>query len=208
MLAIDKEVLQLEGIKEPPEGMYSTVFVLRCKTPDHFYICTIPSSKLHLELHMHLAGFGSDFTQKHGVSKLESVSFYVATEVAKDVEGILLQSYRDKFGNAQVAGSDDARFAVYVLRCKTSNHFYIGMTKEFLVRILRHFRGTGANFTKRHGADKIESVRYFKNRGVAQDAETEITKSYIHKYGINNVAGSVWSKVRKGHATSQRLYRQ
>jgi predicted GIY-YIG superfamily endonuclease len=42
-------------------------------------------------------------------------------------------------------------YGVYVIECKTPNHYYVGETRQFKHRITSHMRGNGARFTRSHG---------------------------------------------------------
>jgi predicted GIY-YIG superfamily endonuclease len=48
-------------------------------------------------------------------------------------------------------------YYVYVIECRTSDHYYIGLTRHFDERIRMHMCGTAARFTATHGFKKLVS---------------------------------------------------
>ena len=44
---------------------------------------------------------------------------------------------------------------LYALECKTPNHYYVGITKNFDKRMNEHRYGNGASWTKRHGVWRV-----------------------------------------------------
>ena len=89
-------------------------------------------------------------------------------------------------------------YCVYVIECKTPNHYYIGETKELKKRIRRHMLGKGARFTKVHGCRRIINTKHVSTESEAKKWEKELTDLYIKKYGLENVAGADKTQVIKG----------
>jgi hypothetical protein len=54
-------------------------------------------------------------------------------------------------------------YTIYLIECKTPNHYYIGQTADIGQRIKRHLRGTGAAFVKRHGFSSWSVLDTAKN---------------------------------------------
>lgn len=80
-------------------------------------------------------------------------------------------------------------FNIYVLELE-DNKYYIGKTKDTHTRIKRHFNGRGAEFTKKYKPIKVEKI-YFNC-----DDELKYTLKYMNKYGIENVRGGPFVKIK------------
>jgi len=87
---------------------------------------------------------------------------------------------------------------VYVIECKTPNHYYIGLTADYERRIRRHKEGGGARFVKVHGFKRVVRVEFYELYYYAKERELKLTEYFIHTYGIENVAGAHYSQVLKG----------
>tara|TARA_B100000035_G_C20997918_1_gene553398 strand:+ start:334 stop:846 length:513 start_codon:yes stop_codon:yes gene_type:complete len=77
---------------------------------------------------------------------------------------------------------------VYILKLN-NNKYYIGKTNNLNKRIQQHQNNTGASWTKNN---KIKDILKFKNK--YKFLELEKTLEYMHKYGIDNVRGSMFTK--------------
>jgi predicted GIY-YIG superfamily endonuclease len=64
----------------------------------------------------------------------------------------------------------DLVYAVYLIKCLTPNHYYIGWGSDTVRRWKAHRRGSGAKFTRKHGVDecsilcKTDSITVADNR--------------------------------------------
>ena len=93
---------------------------------------------------------------------------------------------------------------IYVLRCE-GEKYYIGATRNLHNRLIEHFSGEGAIFTKKH---KPQSVLLYK-RGLPRD-EDKVAFEFIRVFGLQNACGGRWarnySKVKKA-VKSRRSYK-
>lgn len=99
-------------------------------------------------------------------------------------------------------------YYVYVIECKTPDHYYIGLTRFFDRRIRRHMNGKAARFTRLHGFNQVVHMEHHRYEEDAKARESELTEYYIRRYGIENVAGGGWSQVRKGKIQGAKLQRR
>lgn len=67
---------------------------------------------------------------------------------------------------------------VYLLECKDRT-IYTGMTGNLKRRILQHKKGYGANYTKKHGVERLMHTEHFETREEAANREKEI-KTWTH----------------------------
>ena len=84
------------------------------------------------------------------------------------------------------------------MNAKTPNHYYVGETRQYERRILRHMRGTGARFTTVQGFRRVIDTKLVESESEAKKFEKELTNLYIEKYGLENVAGAGKTQVIKG----------
>ena len=89
----------------------------------------------------------------------------------------------------------DAKYCVYVLECKTPEHYYVGITHNLAKRIRDHSLRRGARFTQIHGVKKLVKCIQCNNELDAKQLEKKITQPLIHSYGRNNVCGGGNSQV-------------
>ena len=97
-------------------------------------------------------------------------------------------------------------YCVYMIECKTPNHYYIGLTRDYDKRIRNRMRGKGARFTQAHGFRKVIAVKYHESEKCAKECEKELTEQYIQIHGVENVAGASKSQVLKGKMLNARIY--
>lgn len=85
---------------------------------------------------------------------------------------------------------------LYVLLLK-NNFYYIGITLYPDKRIINHFEGNGANFTKKNKPIKIIELYRLNSidRKFAYKIETLRTKEYRLIYGANKVIGGKYLKL-------------
>lgn len=62
-------------------------------------------------------------------------------------------------------------FHVYVIECKTPNHYYIGLTQDYDRRIRKHKQGEGARFIKVHGFLRVIRVEYYESYYYAKERD-------------------------------------
>lgn len=79
-------------------------------------------------------------------------------------------------------------YSIYVLELE-GNRYYVGKTKDTNARIKRHFKGNGAEYTKKFKPVKIEKIYY------NCEDELKYTLEYMEKYGIENVRGGPFVKL-------------
>ena len=66
-------------------------------------------------------------------------------------------------------------YFLYLLQCRDKS-IYTGITTDVARRLAEHKAGTGGNYTRSHGADRILYTEEFKNRSMASKREAEIKK--------------------------------
>lgn len=70
----------------------------------------------------------------------------------------------------------DITHSLYILKCKTENHFYVGITTYPYVRILQHMSGKGCRFTKKHGFESYKILKSdIQSEPEARKIETKLT---------------------------------
>ena len=89
-------------------------------------------------------------------------------------------------------------FTVYVLSCRTPDHFYVGITQNFMSRLKNHRRGKGAKFTQTHGVEKVLFTKKVRGEERAKDLAKLYTDHYIQICGERNVAGYAHSRANWG----------
>ena len=80
--------------------------------------------------------------------------------------------------------------SLYVLQLE-DNKWYVGKTTDIKKRFTQHQTGQGSAWTKSYKPVKIVETRRLKD----QYDETNTTKDYMKKYGIDNVRGGSYSQV-------------
>ena len=85
---------------------------------------------------------------------------------------------------------------VYVVECKTPNHFYVGTTlREMFKRQHEHEDGWGSRWTKHHGFKRLLFNRLVPV-GTSQTLEDDLTKHLMSIYGWGQVRGGKYVFVR------------
>jgi len=82
----------------------------------------------------------------------------------------------------------DQNYIIYVLKLE-NDKYYIGKTKDLNKRITEHQNGNGSEWTKLYKVKFI--IESFYETNIFQ--EDMIVKSYMKKFGINNVRGGTYS---------------
>lgn len=80
--------------------------------------------------------------------------------------------------------------SLYVLQLE-DNKWYVGKTADIQNRFTQHQTGKGSAWTKSYKPVKIVETRRLKD----QYDETNTTKDYMKKYGIDNVRGGAYAQV-------------
>lgn len=87
---------------------------------------------------------------------------------------------------------------LYVLHLE-NDFYYIGITLYPENRILAHFQGNGANFTKKYKPLKVIELYSLENtdRKICYKQETLKTKEYRQLYGKEKVIGGKFLRLGK-----------
>ena len=84
--------------------------------------------------------------------------------------------------------------AIYVLKLERGK-YYVGMTRKNIDRVLTHIDGRGAAWTKKYPPSGAKPILSFQE-GLRESDEDRITLEIMKKYGVKNVRGGSWCKVR------------
>ena len=84
--------------------------------------------------------------------------------------------------------------AIYVLRLERGK-YYVGKTTKNYKRIWQHIDGKGAAWTKKYPPKDGKEILSFRD-GLKSSDENRITIEMMEKYGINNVRGGDWCRVK------------
>ena len=79
---------------------------------------------------------------------------------------------------------------IYILQLQHGK-YYVGKTDDIQKRFEQHLNGKGSAWTKEHSPIKIVETRQI----TSSYDETNITKDYMKKYGIENVRGGAYCAV-------------
>lgn len=99
---------------------------------------------------------------------------------------------------------EEPNYVVYVLKCKKPGHVYVGYTNDFYKRLKVHERGSGAEFTRFYGVEKVLHIEPYSSKEEAMKKETMFTlycmSKLYDKYSsrcIDHVAGGKYPGVIK-----------
>ena len=100
------------------------------------------------------------------------------------------------------------KVTIYILELE-QNKYYIGRSKKKTdagvhSRIKTHFNGKGASWTKKYQPLKI--INIYKNQTVYD--ENKWTKIFMEKYGIENVRGGDYVRVKLSKGDIEKLQRE
>ena len=79
---------------------------------------------------------------------------------------------------------------LYVLQCE-DDKWYVGKTSDITRRFKQHQDGKGSVWTKEYKPIRIAETRPI----TSSHDETNLTKDYMKKYGIDNVRGGAYSQL-------------
>jgi hypothetical protein len=88
--------------------------------------------------------------------------------------------------------------SIYVLKL-TKGKYYVGLTRKNVKRILQHIDKKGAAWTKKYPPLKDNEIEYMKS-GLKESDENRITLEYMEKFGIKNVRGGDWYRIKMSPA--------
>lgn len=80
---------------------------------------------------------------------------------------------------------------LYMIKCQTPNHIYVGISRHYEARMESHKIGNGASFTRLHGVKSCKIVSYHKTQLAAKKAERHAVLMF-RKLGFI-VAGAGWT---------------
>ena len=105
----------------------------------------------------------------------------------------------------------ETKITLYVIRCKTRDHYYVGTTlRPLCIRIREHeVENAGSLWTRIHGFDRVEEAYVVPNHKASQ-IENDVTIEYMRRYGYRNVNtytkndGSTWWLPREFREIAER----
>jgi predicted GIY-YIG superfamily endonuclease len=80
--------------------------------------------------------------------------------------------------------------SLYILECE-DNKWYVGKSTDVQRRFKQHTEGKGSEWTREYAPIRIAETRSI----TSQFDETNVTKEYMKKYGIDNVRGGAYATV-------------
>ena len=84
--------------------------------------------------------------------------------------------------------------AIYVLKL-VRGKYYVGLTRRNIDRVLDHLDGAGASWTRKYPPVQRNPVVSFQE-GLRESDEDRITLETMAKYGVRNVRGGQWCRVK------------
>jgi predicted GIY-YIG superfamily endonuclease len=91
---------------------------------------------------------------------------------------------------------DQEKRYVYVLKLRSRNKYYVGYSSALTKRLDSHNKGKGAEYTKKHGVEKIVALVECNDPGRAKEIESILTEFYQKVYGKRNVRGGGYTDSR------------
>jgi len=86
-------------------------------------------------------------------------------------------------------------YHVYMIKCKTKNHYYVGISQNPTNRIKSHKANTGSAFTKKYGFDSYRIVKACNTKKLATEIEASITYT-LSRLPKHVVAGAGWCQTK------------
>ena len=93
--------------------------------------------------------------------------------------------------------------AIYVLKL-VRGKYYVGLTRRNIDRVLDHLDGAGASWTRKYPPVQRNPVVSFQE-GLRESDEDRITLETMAKYGVRNVRGGQWYRVKLSDAKIREL---
>lgn len=87
--------------------------------------------------------------------------------------------------------NENKELTIYVLELK-NDKYYIGKSTNINRRMKQHFKGKGSSWTRLYKPVKIYELR----KNCDDFDEEKITLQYMKKFGINNVRGGSYSRLK------------
>ena len=84
--------------------------------------------------------------------------------------------------------------AIYVLRLERGK-YYVGLTRNNVERIWQHIDGKGAAWTKKYPPKEGKEILSFQD-GLKSSDEDRVTLEMMGRYGVRNVRGGSWCRVK------------
>lgn len=69
---------------------------------------------------------------------------------------------------------------IYIIECSTPNTLYVGQTRQFHKRLLKHRRG-GTAFTAKHGVKTVSIIATVSSREEAIQVETATARELVEQ---------------------------
>ena len=85
--------------------------------------------------------------------------------------------------------------SIYVLKL-SKGKYYVGLTRNDFQRLVQHKKGNGAVWTKKYPPIEIYSVQ----SDLKESDENRITLEMMKKFGIENVRGGDWYRIKMSPA--------
>jgi hypothetical protein len=92
---------------------------------------------------------------------------------------------------------------IYILKLKYGK-YYIGKTNNPNIRLNDHFNSSGSRWTKKYKPIKVEKVI----PNCDDYDENKYTLQYMEKYGIDNVRGGCYCKIKLSNAEIEQIEHQ
>lgn len=80
---------------------------------------------------------------------------------------------------------------IYVLKLERGK-YYVGMTRRTVQRLTQHWDGNGSAWTRKY--EMVDLLEWYPNK--RESDENTITLQVMAKYGVHNVRGGDWCRVR------------
>ena len=93
--------------------------------------------------------------------------------------------------------------AIYVLKL-VRGKYYVGLTRRNIDRVLDHLDSEGSVWTKKYPPDYKKPILSFQE-GLKESDENRITLETMAKYGIENVRGGDWCRIKMSPTTIKKL---
>ncbi|NHJ15216.1 MAG: hypothetical protein EAX95_16155 [Candidatus Thorarchaeota archaeon] len=99
-------------------------------------------------------------------------------------------SFRVGSGHVSLFIIDPEKSYVYVLKLRSKNKYYVGYSSDLAKRLESHVKEKGAEYTKKHGVERLVALVECSDSGRAKELESILTEYFISVYGKRNVRGA------------------